>query len=345
MKKNSIALIVPTIDRKKYVLNLLRTYKSLNHNIGIFIGDGSEENISDLIKLESNIGCNITIKYYHLPKLHVHHVQKFLIERVLEHGFKKAAFCGDDDFINPFMLSKCAEFLDENADYFSVQGAAYLGLHPLDLVKKYTPPLSNYWGFPRATDSTGAKRVCNLLDAYWVPHFSLKRTEDYLRLLSTSYLNMTDHRWGEVLQSVETLALGKSGYLNGLYMIRGLHTSRGLNSLLNWIMSSSWSSQFCIFDEALKEIARGNKELESELRLASERYLLRIMASANQVSQVKLNYLDNLINHFKDKMPQLKFFYHTYLLPKIKNGIYLDVSKLTSEEHFFISTIYGTNKK
>lgn len=349
MNKNLIALIIPTINRAKYVLNLLHVYKSLNQKIGIFIGDGSEQSISDLIELESITSCNLDIKYYHLPKLHIHHVQRFLIERAFEYGFTKAAFCGDDDFINPFMLDKCAKFLDENADYSSVQGSAYLGPHPLDWVKKNIPPLSNYWGSPEATDSSSVKRVCNLLDYYWVPHFSLKRTDEYLKILSKSYLDMTDHRWGEVLQSVETLALGKSAYINGLYMMRGLHTSRGLHSLLNWITSPSWSVQFSIFDGAVKEIAMGNIELEGELRLASERFVLQIINSANKASKVKLSYFENLINLSKnlleDNIPKLKILYHSYLLPRINNDIYLNVRGLRPEDYFFISKIYDANNK
>jgi glycosyltransferase domain-containing protein len=350
MINHKIAIIVPTINRANYIFYLLRTYKYLNQFVGIFIGDGSSKNISNEIKHEFEGGDNLLqIKYYHLPKLHVHHVQRFLMERASELGFTKAVFCGDDDFINPSMLYKCADFLDKNLDYASAQGAAYLGPHPHDNIKSTLPVLANYWGMPNDSNGSSVQRVCNLLNSYWVPHFSLKRTDDYLKILSQSYLDMIDHGWGEVLQSANTLALGKSAYLDGIYMIRGLHNNRALNSRLRWMTSPVWSNQLDIFRSEMRKIA--NKDVEYELMLDSaiEKYVLGVIASIIYKEQKKPTIFEMCSSKFKfflrQKLPHLEDIYRFYVSAKNSNNVYLNTKKISIDDYAFISTVYLENLK
>jgi glycosyltransferase domain-containing protein len=342
MTVNDFALIIPTINRHEYIINLVKFYESLNVDIGIFIGDGSNSCLFEDIKFIRGVSSNVAVHYFHLPGIHVHQTQHFLVEKAYEHNYYAAAFCGDDDFINPFVSKKMVMFLRENPNFASVQGQAYIGEYPSNRVNQFGfHDLREYWSKPAEYSNNKIIRSCNILKNYWVPHFSVKRTNDYLSILSNDYIAIKNFTLGEILQSVNTMALGKSYFYDKLYLIRGSHALRGFDVQPQCFVSTPENIDLNMFNLALNKMSLD--EFDRALLDEAFSFYQNKLILAKTVSQKPANIFmpfnrKRIISLLKSWLP----FSFIQLTRKIRfpSIRFLDVDQLDADELLFIKGIY-----
>ncbi|MFH0855103.1 MAG: TIGR00180 family glycosyltransferase [Candidatus Omnitrophota bacterium] len=118
-----VSIIIPTMNRSDFLIRALNYYRSVGFKGYICIGDSSygehSRIITDFIK-EIGSDLNIIYKYYSNPPYYNDAIcVKDLLELVVT---PYAVESGDDDFLVPSALEKCASFLQENPDYGSAHG-------------------------------------------------------------------------------------------------------------------------------------------------------------------------------------------------------------------------------
>jgi glycosyltransferase domain-containing protein len=348
MKDKSFALIIPTLNRHEYIINFIKCYISLNLDIGIFIGDGSGSSLAATLSSYDADSGNVDLHYFHLPGLHLHKTQRFLVEEVCKLDYYSAAFCGDDDFINPFAAYQMANFLRSHSDFASVQGRAYIGDHPLVASEKFGfHDLTEYWSQPAEGNSKKIIRICNILENYWVPHFSVKRSSDYLSILSNEYVAIEDFSIGEIMQTVNTIALGKSYFCDYLYLIRGAHPFRGFEPPRQCFVNTAENMDLKLFTSAMHKMC--NKQ--SDRKMIDNAFLCYLKKSSEvlPLQQGAINKIMHLISHFlfspvKAWVPEsIIRLTRKCRFPSTK---FLDINHLNENELMFIRAVYtGVYKK
>jgi glycosyltransferase domain-containing protein len=115
-----IAIIIPTINRTYYLQKALNYYAKVGFTGKIYIGDSSKDNSTyDLVKQARN---ELDIYYWPVSAaIHDAEVVQSLNQHLAQ-NVKYVAFAGDDDFLIPSGLYKCAEFLDNNPSYVAAHG-------------------------------------------------------------------------------------------------------------------------------------------------------------------------------------------------------------------------------
>ena len=119
-----VAILIPTINRKEFVIRQLRYYASVSSTHPVYIGDGSAVSAANEIQAAlDSCGSKLQVYYHHLPGLNDRQTIVRLGELANE---TYCAFKGDDDYLIPGSLSKCADFLHHNPSYRTAQGKAIL---------------------------------------------------------------------------------------------------------------------------------------------------------------------------------------------------------------------------
>ena len=110
-----VAILIPTINRSDFLIRQLSYYASVKSNHPIYIGDSSNKKeklkITEFIK---NLKDKLEINYSHYPNGNGTEVINEISLQVKENY---CAYNGDDDFLIPNSLSKCARFLRDNKDF------------------------------------------------------------------------------------------------------------------------------------------------------------------------------------------------------------------------------------
>jgi glycosyltransferase domain-containing protein len=109
------------MNRREYLQRVIKYYENVGLKSKIIIGDSSiQEHAEANVKLIESSKLNIKYKYYPSEKFpsDSHAIVK-MIESV---DTSYVVFQGDDDFLVPSSLEKCAEFLDDNLEYVAAYG-------------------------------------------------------------------------------------------------------------------------------------------------------------------------------------------------------------------------------
>ena len=150
-------IIIPTIDRPEFVLRQLTFYNLLNCPHNIYIGDSSSsQNHLMLHEGVKEFSSQLNINLYHWPEKNDRLTIADLASKVQE---DYCAFCGDDDFLFPSSITKCAEFLAANRDFASAQGKALIFKTYNDQLYGDIDDLSIYWSTNKADDEDLKKRL------------------------------------------------------------------------------------------------------------------------------------------------------------------------------------------
>lgn len=106
----NLTLIIPTYNRKEWLLRLVNFY--LETNINLIVLDGSPK--------PNRVVADTGVRYIHISGSNLHerllYATKFITTKYI-------AICADDDFLFLRGLKSCVKFLDANPEYSSVQGA------------------------------------------------------------------------------------------------------------------------------------------------------------------------------------------------------------------------------
>jgi len=329
-----VGIIILTLNRPDFVIRQLKYYAKLNSPHPVYISDaGNDENSKKLQSFIEKIDKDLTIFYYRHPKPAYSMVDSYvnLYDKVRE---KYCVFSGDDDYQIPRSLIKCAEFLENNPDYSNASGYAVSFRLVNNGVYGVLNRLADY---PRRQieSSSAANRLMDFMSRYYVPLFSVYRTEEIKKCWSQSGVLKDWDFSNEILASARALILGKSKIIDCLSFVRQIHNIQYQSlDTFDWIMSPDWHSSFESFIKILtEEIAAadniGVDEARQVVKEASWRYLVRRLskeyADKYGESAVIPTIQNRAMPYFKiikfkisKKLPWLKNFYRQRIRPLTK---------------------------
>jgi len=169
--------------------------------------------------------------------------------------------------------------LENNLEYRTAQGCAVL--FSLQQIGAYGPirGIGTYWKRKEAEDNNPSKRLIGFSSNYWVPLFSLHRSEEFHEDLKNSEIIPDRAFGGELMPNHLSIVRGKSKFLNCLYLIRQGHDARYiLPGLFDWLTSPNWQPSFKIFHDTLRDALMEKEKIDQDtasktVNLAFEQYL------------------------------------------------------------------------
>ena len=271
-----VAILIPTMNRSEFIIRQLRYYASVKSPHPIYIGDASDKTHREKMEEEiRKLRREISVHYYHWPELNDRQTIKKLGETATE---SFCAYNGDDDFLIPNSLTICANFLRENPEYRTTQGKAILFL--LEDCGAYgkIKTLGPYWLRKEANVVTGRERLLDFSRNYWVPQFSVHRTEEFVKD-SEHYGSVQDKSFGELVHTHTFMIRGKTRFVDCLYLVRQAHDKRYLlPDIYDWITSKNWYPSYKLFINALTQalIEVDNIDEEKAREVVKEAFLTRL---------------------------------------------------------------------
>ena len=289
----------------------------------MYIGDASDFDYSlELQEFLNQNNSSLVVKYFYLKNMNIRKTIYFLAEKIEE---EYCSIICDDDFLVSSSLTKCAQFLSENKDYRTAQGAALL--FSLNENGPYGSIKGSqiYWKNIEISENTAINRLSIFSKNYWVPQFSVHRTFEFISD-SEFYKTLNDESFGEIFHNFVFICKGKSKFIDCLYLIRQGHDQRYLlPDFYEWITSKNWYSDYLIFIEKLagyiektdniskaysKQIAV--ESLKNYLVLLSVKSSKTILSGSSQYYSIKIKtYFINLY---------LNFFYVDYFSSLIRKN-------------------------
>jgi glycosyltransferase domain-containing protein len=348
------------MNRVDFVIRQLRYYASIKCLHTIYIGDSSSKKESEKIQDEINrLGNTINVKYYYLPNHNIWQAHYRLTTEVKE---KYTCLSGDDDYQIPDSITKCAEFLEANPEYTTASGHAISFRLKQNGVYGELLRLADYKRGQIEND-TGAKRIMNFFNNYYVTFFSVNRTKQTMEYWKSSE-KIPDQAFGsEILPNSLSLIHGKSKILDCLGFVRQIHGQyNGLLNSFDWMMGKDWNLSFEIFTKILTEKIAvadniGINEADQIVKQVSWKYLAKrlsrgyaeIYEEPSSVSGGVVFYLKKVRLLAGKKLPWLKNLYRqkirplTKALPQIHDEVLRGGSKYFGDFKPVIDSFTGHN--
>ena len=244
-----VAILITTMNRSGFLIRLLRYYASLGSPHPVYIGDGGDREHQKRTELAiEELQSQINIHYHYWPEINDRQTLKRLGEVA---GESYCAYTGDDDFLIPDSLSKCAEFLEDNSEYRTSQGKAVLFSLKQPGPFGAMDGIGPYWSKKEAEEKTGVERILHFGQNYWVPQFSVHRRSEFVED-SLYFENILDRSFGELIHNFTFISKGKSKFIDCLYLLRQGHGANyRLPDAFDWLTGPDWYPSFQIFRDAL----------------------------------------------------------------------------------------------
>ena len=244
-----VAILITTMNRSGFLIRLLRYYASLGSPHPVYIGDGGDREHQKRTELAiEELQSQINIHYHYWPEINDRQTLKRLGEVA---GESYCAYTGDDDFLIPDSLSKCAEFLEDNSEYRTSQGKAVLFSLKQPGPFGAMDGIGPYWSKKEAEERTGAERILHFGLNYWVPTFSVHRRSEFVED-SGYFENILDKSFGELIHAFTFISKGKSKFIDCLYLLRQGHDLRYLlPDSFDWLTGPDWYPSFQVFRDSL----------------------------------------------------------------------------------------------
>jgi len=239
---NKVAILIPTKERKEFLLRTVRYYISVKSKHPIFIGDASadslEKYILEIVKNE------IEVYYFHWKGLNDRKtIQKLAIEAKRK-NIRYCAYHGDDDYFFPESLSKCANFLNSSPSYATAQGQAFS--FQLDCSGPYgnIKDVGIYWNRKELIGRTATERLIEISNSYWVPLFSVNRIDNYIQDIGNGIDTVVDRNFGEYINSISIALRGRSKFIDCLYLARNIHDGINHGTKFEWVVGENWHTSY-----------------------------------------------------------------------------------------------------
>lgn len=347
MSTMQVAILIPTMNRPEFIKRIVTYYNSLNSPHPIYIGDASNSEVATRITIFLKNIRNVNVKYFHWEGLGVNQT----IIKLAEAAQNSSGYCavhGDDDYFIPLSLTRCAEFLSQNPDYRTVQGRS--ALFTLDRPGPFgnLKSLVQYWGINELEQLESIDRLMAFEQNYYVLQFATHRIDEFLNA-SQDYLNIVDDSIGELLHCFTFAILGKSKFLNFLYLIRNSHEDIDHAKFLDWCALDYWSSDCKKIVNSLTEALHDTSEISMKEAahivsdILKRRFVQKILKDYRiqkrgyliKLKQMMPDYIKNLIRRIKcspkyDTDMRLlisdKSLFHSDFLP-VYNSFSLDNSE------------------
>lgn len=279
-----ITLCVPTFNRPAFIERLLRYYAATDSRHWIFIGDSSHAEAAARTRqaVESRKG-QLQVRYEACPGLSSCAALEHL-SRLITTPY--CAFLGDDDFLCPATLDRCAEFLDANPDYGAAHGRGML--FQLEIAGPYGA-LGTIGAYPLATlqADTGAGRLVEFFtESLYVVLNSVHRVETWRAM----FRSLTDMQGvknqnifkDELIATCVSVIRGKVKALDGLYLMRQAHDTYHWPHVYDWLTDPGWSPSYQTFhdrllDELLRQDGLSEEQADATIRRVFWPYLAQVV--------------------------------------------------------------------
>ena len=290
-----VAILIPTLNRPSFIQRTVLYYDSLKSPHPIYIGDASNTEISENTLSFLKKVKNVEVKYFHWEGLNASQTHFQLIKEITAEC-EYCAYHGDDDYLVPSSLTKCAEFLSENPNYKTAQGHAAL------VVMDSPEPVGNikwideYWGKNSLEESSRIERLLSFNNSYFVIEFSVHRVSEFIRD-SRDFWTIIDSSIREILHCYTLAINGKSKFIDCLYLIRTRHPDLLISSsgydFFELITREHWSHDYNKMVDSLSRILSDDKKLSftEAKKIISEMMKERFKKSF--LAQMKINKKDD----------------------------------------------------
>ena len=300
---NKVGIIIPSIDRLNFLINIVEYYSKYNSPHTLYIGDSSRKDNTDIIN-KLSVSKNIKVKYFYIPNKNDREAIFFLSQQVLE---KYIAFSGDDDFFIPESLTLCANFLQNNNDYRTAQGRGYLLSYEYCENMNKLIFLEQYWKKNEINFNNVEKRLIDFSKKYYVTEFSTHRTKEFIEDVKESE-KIENRHIGEYIRCFNFIGRGKSKFVDCPYLLRIHHKKRGISSLSKtffsydeFLKSDSFKNSLTIFKKLLFNLLSLNNYLTDENKKEIVKKIIhnRIYSKKKKNiyhNAIRLGYLNRLLN-------------------------------------------------
>ena len=257
-----VGIIIPTINRSGFLIRQLAYYADLGSKHPLYIGDSSDSQHAQCTQeAVRKLRNRVPINYFRFPGASDYQTISELVQRVEE---PYVAFMGDDDFLVPATLDKCAVFLDENPDYSSAHGSGMLFNIGSD--GEYGEFLTtSEIAQPPIEGKTASSRLVDFLRSYWSLPFSVQRTEIYQTAAQEGAM-LSDPSFPELLTGCLSVIRGKAKKFDCLYLARQNHPNRFgvyLPDIFEWVTKSDWLSSY----ERMRDILAGELRRQDNISI------------------------------------------------------------------------------
>ena len=333
MNNEKVGILIISFNRSDFLIRQLEYYEKSHSIHPIYIGDSSNQyHKNKILKKIKEIKNNLEINYFHLPNYNDREAHSYIAKKCKE---KFCAYSGDDDFLVPNSLSKCAGFLSENIGFRTAQGHSVVFQFNNGNVYGKDYILSPYWRKTQFNQNSSAKRINVFGNNYWTVVFSVRRTKEFNEDIKY-FEKIPDRTFGELIQNFTALANGKTQTIDCLYLIRQVHDVRyELPSKFDWIKSPKWFPSYKIFLDSISKIVSRKdnisiKKAKEEVENAFNNYLKSAFVSVKYNNRLKLkNFLIKMFPFLKKLI-----FFVNYLKSvfdvKSKNLTYFSLLKKNS---------------
>jgi glycosyltransferase domain-containing protein len=251
--RKKVAIIIPTKNRSKFLVELLKYYNEIECRHTIYIGDASNsKHVGIVLSVIKSLNNKINIVHKQYPEFcrgarDIGITVKKMLEVVEE---EYVVYSGDDDYYIPRALDKCVDFLETNLDYSSVHGFGNFVKYDENIGKSIIGGryyLNEYQGV------SGAERLKIFINKSSNLLMSIHRKESFMRACRNMEL-LTATLFIELMPGSMSTTLGNSKRLNELYLIRGIHGARDVQpKLIENIIDPEWLNSLQIYIRTLSD--------------------------------------------------------------------------------------------
>ncbi len=298
-----VAILIPTMNRPDFIERAVAYYNSLSSPHPIYIGDASNPETSALTVNVLKQFKKVEVKYFNWGGVNINRT----IAKLAEEAGKECQFCafsGDDDYLVPSSLARCAEFLAENEDYRTAQGRA--AMFELDRTGAYgkIKSFGQYWGENSLEQETSLERIKSCGEKYFNMQFSVHRIDEFL-IDSELFKEIEDYNLSELLHCFIFAIKGRSKFLDCFFLVRSGHDDR-LNtapSFVDSVMRPSWSSEFNEIIDMLKRALQETDDLSLNLSRNVVMETFKEWFEKQYYKPHSINRSTNFLSHLKHILP------------------------------------------
>ena len=237
---NSVAILIPTMNRADFVIRQLNYYSAVNCLYPIYIIDSSDrENFEKLKNHMEELGPKLTINHiFHPPGPDC---MSFGVSSIKE---SYVAYAGDDDYQIPSCVEKCVDFLEKNPDYVMATGKAISVRLKNGEIYGEVERVADY-PRPDINGENGAERIVEYFSKYFPTDFCVHRKNEFLESLKGEE-EIKDRSFGtEIYRGAMAVIAGKTKSIDELGLIRQIHKNHyGLPNTFDWIEKDDWLDSY-----------------------------------------------------------------------------------------------------
>lgn len=273
-----VAILIQTMNRPDFVIRSLEYYAKLKSPHPVYVGDSSNpENVQKIQSAIARLKNKLEVYYsWCQPGLEAFDQLLPLVKE------SYAVTTGDDDYVIPSTITRCAEFLENRPDYVAAGG------HGVSFRLSSSGPygqIKRLADYPNRTieANSASQRLMDFSKKNFVVTFSVNRVDHLRKIFSVPLPIITT--WSELFQNSFCAVSGKIKVLDCLGVIRQIHDKQYYTSLMiDWLLEKNFHDSYIKFrDHLAKEIMRidniGQEQAENTVKKAFWAYLQVYMAS------------------------------------------------------------------